>query len=157
MSGELEKKSKLEQLADNEALVCRRMIEEENEEVITRIVGIAGDELLYIVCPWRSQRERDGILAKVTAIFRQKKVSAYLTIAEAWMGEEQDGLPSQNPAREEVLLIAGVDKVQNQKFMRTYPIKNNVDGTRTLETEKMNCGEIGGKLATLLDIDLSLN
>ena len=153
------KQDRLAGLMQVEIDTSRTLIEKEGMEVMNHFVGESSEGSYYVMAPWQNDEERAAALASIRSMFREKKVERYLHTAEAWLGKDPDTMPSKDPARQECLVIAGVDKASGVKAIRIFPIERFADGSRRLgkEQDMGEAAELGGDSLGILDLNPALN
>lgn len=151
----VERKDRDMLLAIAEDLATKSMAK--NGDVMACFVALTESGQLAIVpTPWRGEEEKVAMLASVREVFREQKVVAYVSFAEAWIATAipgDDRPPSEREDRAEVLFIGLAVKGEPQPECRQFKIERPYDGSApSLVPEPLPPGlTIAGRLTSLLE------
>jgi hypothetical protein len=107
--------------------------------------------------PWRSDREKMGVLAAVRETINEFRsvVDSYSFMTEAWVASQNtppragDLLPSERQDRREAVIITAFNK--DTGFMRTYEIKRGPDARVTALVPERELDRFEGRIYNLFD------
>ena len=132
--------------------MAKKIIEEDNQEV--SMVFLAQNdkgEITVAMCPegWRTDAERDALLAKLKVMFKQAGIVRYAHSSEAWCLKTNDreelrrvsaerGV-HKHPLRSEIYMLVGVDK--DRMVHRTWEIVRTPNNTRKLTTQPVTSAD----------------
>ncbi len=153
----------LKSLADSAYDFAKKQIDgksAEDEMTAMFLALLPSKEIAVIVTPFGDDDQKQAVAVGLRRMFRDKGVTAYIHLSEAWMTTHPKDTdlsktirPSKSEVKKEVVIIAGED-IEGGTLYSTAEIERHMDGTRSLgkrETEKMQ--SLGGRFATLLSFE----
>jgi hypothetical protein len=127
-------------------------------ELMPTFVMIADGETLFAPTPWRDARDKARYLGAVRALMKERGVTRYSMVSEAWTAKQPDGwkpgmpvgaLPGDRPDRKEVVIAIAADKTNTKS--RTWDIVRGESGAVVeLRLDKAGGHDLSGRMAELL-------
>lgn len=115
-------------------------------------------ETYFYATPFHNEASKAAIISVLRREFQRNKVVRYVLVTEAWVSRRKkddlrlDERPSEDPNRENVVMVAGVDKdgtilSKNARIVIADDNKRHVDPFGSED----DCTSVGGRMTTLLD------
>lgn len=132
-SQETQTLSPLLKLVDHGWEFARSYIADNNQELTPQFIAEndKGEIEVYVV-PWQGDAEKDAALEFLRRQFAERNIKRYVLLSEAWMVKLPHGpfpppniRPSEQPDRQQVLMVTGVDPEAGEILSYTAEI---IDG-----------------------------
>jgi hypothetical protein len=134
------------------------LVEMKQTELLPTFLMIAAEENILMPAPWRDEGEKRIMLAAARAIMKDKGVTCYSLVSEAWTavqpkgwkpGMPQGPLPADRPDRKEIVIAIAADKATSKS--RVWDIVRGEGGTIVdLRLDKDGLTGLEGRMAELL-------
>jgi hypothetical protein len=136
----------------------RVLVEMKQADLMPTFVMVADEENIFMPAPWRDDDEKRIMLAAARAIMKDKRVTRYSVVSEAWTavqpkgwkpGMPQGPLPADRPDRKEIVIAIAADKATSKS--RVWDIVRGEGGSVVdLRLDKDGLTGLGGRMAELL-------
>jgi hypothetical protein len=132
---------------------------EKDDETVPCFVGESSDgEFFVYATPFRGQQSKLMIIYFLKEKFKEKNIIRYAMASEAWLSTRKEGdpninvPPSEDPLREEVLIVGGAD-INGKKLVKRATIIVADDNKRHIDPfeDSVTYDSYGGMMLSILD------
>jgi hypothetical protein len=136
----------------------RVLVEMKEAELMPTFLMIADGQNILMPAPWRDENQKRLMLAAVRKILKDKRVTRYSVVSEAWSavqpkdwkpGMPEGPAPSERPDRKEIVIAIAADKTTSQS--RVWDIVRGEAGSVVdLRLDSNALTGLEGRMAELL-------